>query len=368
MDFARRIQRVCRMFAGHRIDAMLISSLRNIYYLSSFSGSTAQVVLTRDVPLFLTDFRYYERFAEEVHPGYELVPFYQESLGAKLRELSRKHGFKRLGVEAEHVSVAQLEEMRENAGIEIVPLKGVVENLRAVKDAEEVAAIRKAVRLNEEVFLELLKLVKPEVTEADLAAEYEYRIRKRGAEAASFPPLIAFGMNSSKPHAAVSRQQMMPAMPLTFDLGVSLNGYCSDMTRTVFYGGVSQGWEEIFNIVREAKDAASESARPGVSCQEVDRVARSIIEGKGYDVYRVDSEERKYFGHGLGHGVGLEVHEAPRLNARSTDTLKKGMVVTIEPGIYLPGQGGIRLEDMYLVEEQGLSNLNTLSTDIIVVP
>ncbi len=367
MDFAGRIERVRGRFAECRVEAMLISSLKNAFYLSNFSGSTAQILLTEERQLFLTDSRYYERFTEDVRGGYELVPFYQESLGKKLRELADKWGFKRLGVEAEHLSLAQVEEIKENSPLEIVPLQGVVESLRSIKDDEEIAAIRRAIQVKESAFTELLKLVKPEVTEADLAAEFEYRVRKKGAKASSFPPLIAFGRNSSKPHAAVTDQLLMPAMPLTFDLGAELDGYCSDMTRTVFFGGVSQGWREIYNIVREAKEAVYRAACAGMSCKEVDRVARNIIEGKGYDTYKVDGEERRYFGHGLGHGVGIEVHETPRLNARSSEILQPGMVITIEPGIYLPEQGGIRIEDMYLVEDKRLINLNTLPTDIVVV-
>jgi len=367
MNYAQRIQRIRDSLAGHQIDAILVSYLKNIFYLSGFSGSTAEIIISEEDALFLTDSRYYERFKEEVHEGYKLVPFYQESLGRKLKELAAKHGIGRLGIEADHLSLTQVEELKENSGVDIVPLSGVVEKLRIVKDDEEIAALERAIRLKEEVFTELVGLIRGDVTEADLAAEFEYRLRKKGAQVASFAPIVAFGKNSSKPHATFTSQTLVPTMPLTFDLGVELDGYCSDMTRTVFYGGVAQGWREIYTLVREAKEAAAAAARAGVRCADVDRVARDIICQGGYDSYKADGEERKYFGHGLGHGVGVEVHEAPRLNNQSEETLEVGNIVTIEPGIYLPDQGGIRIEDMYVVRGDGLVNLNALPTDILVV-
>ncbi len=367
MDFGGRIQRARDRLDGHQIDSMLVSNLKNIYYLSGFSGTTAVILISNENLLFLTDSRYYDRFKEEVYEGYELIPFYQESLGRKLKELAAEYRLGRVGIEAEHMPLAQFEELKENSGAKVVPLKGVVEELRLVKDDEEIAALKRAIRLKEEIFTELVGFIRNGVTEADLAAEFEYRLRRKGARMASFPPIVAFGKNASKPHATFTDQPLVPTMPLTFDLGVELDGYCSDMTRTIFYGGVAQGWQEIYSIVRRAKDAAAESARAGMRCADVDRVARDIISQAGYDTYEVGGEKRKYFGHGLGHGVGVEVHEAPRLNNRSDETLKAGSVVTIEPGIYLPDQGGVRIEDMYVVRAKGLENLNTLPTDIMVV-
>lgn len=367
MNFSGRIQQIRDSMDAHQIDAMLVSYLKNIFYLSGFSGSTAEVLITDEDALFLTDSRYYERVKEEVCEDYRLVPFYQESLGRKLKELAVDHGFAHLGIEAEHLSLSRVEELKENSGVSIVPLTGVVEKLRLIKDDEEIAALERAIRVKEEVFTELIGLIRGDVTEADLAAEFEYRLRKKGAQMASFPPIVAFGKNSSKPHATFTKQTLVPTMPLTFDLGVELDGYCSDLTRTVFFGGVAQGWQEIYSIVLEAKDTAADTARAGMRCAEVDRIARDIICRGGYDSYKVDGEERKYFGHGLGHGVGVEVHEAPRLNNRSEETLEVGSVVTIEPGIYLPDQGGIRIEDMYVVRDDRLENLNSLPTDILVV-
>jgi Xaa-Pro aminopeptidase len=368
MDFQKRIRALRDSFAAQRVDAVAITNLKNIFYLSNFSGSTAVILLTESRNIFLTDFRYYGKFETEVFNGFELVPFYNESLGKKIGDLAGANGFKRLGFESENLTHAQVAGLQDKSGVELVPTTGLVEKLRLIKDAEEIDSIKRAVALKEDAFREVCKQIKESVTEADLAAEFEYRIRKRGAQRASFSPIVAFGPNSAMPHASFTSQQLIPGMPLTFDLGVELDGYCSDMTRTIFFGGVSPGWERIYNVVREAKAAAAENARAGMKCVDVDKMARDIIVGEGYGKYKMeDGSERDYFGHGLGHGVGLEVHEAPRLNTVSKDTLKTGMMVTIEPGIYLPGQGGIRIEDLYLVGKNGLVNLNSLKSELQVV-
>jgi Xaa-Pro aminopeptidase len=367
MDFTGRIGRLRGLFCKHGIDAMLVSKLENIHYLSGFTGSTAQLIITVNELFFLTDSRYYEQFKQEVMGGYQLIPFYTGTLGGKLAELGSSAGIKKMGVEASALTYAQVLELQENAGMEIAPVSGVVEGLRIIKEPEEVDCLRRAIKLKEEAYSEVIKLLKPDVTEAETAAEFEYRIRLKGARASSFSPIVAFGENSCKPHASFSSRKLVPASPLLFDLGVKLDSYCSDFTRTIFFGGVSPGWEKIYNAVLEAKDAAATLGKPGMTGLEVDKLARDIIVARGFDSYNENGEERKYFGHGLGHGVGLEVHEGPRLHSKSADILEPGMIITIEPGIYLPGQGGVRIEDMYLVTDNGFENLNSLPTDLKVV-
>jgi len=341
------------------LDALLVNCLPNIFYLSGFTGSTVWILVGRERMLFLTDSRYHEQFHEEVHDEYELVDFYQEALGDRLSELARECGWERTGFEAQHLSHAETEEIARKADQwEFVPSSGLIEEMRVLKDEEEVGPIREAVRVVESTFQELTGLLGPGVTEADLAAEFEYRIRKQGVRSASFSPIVAFGPNSAKPHAGFSDQELIPGMPLTFDLGVVFQGYCSDMTRTVFHGGASAGWEKLYRIIRAAKEAAAKAAGPGVACVDVDRAARDLIEAEGYG---------SNFGHGLGHGVGIEVHEQPRVNKRSREVLQPGMVFTIEPGIYLAGQGGIRIEDMYLVTAAGVERLNRLDTEMLII-
>jgi Xaa-Pro aminopeptidase len=233
-----------------------------------------------------------------------------------------------------------------------------IENLRMVKDDAELAAIQAAIDLNEAVFSEVAGVVRADMTEADLAAEIFYRGMKKGADGVSFSPIVASGPNSAKPHAGFSTSRLVPGTPLTFDMGMRLNGYCSDMTRTVFLGECTPQWERIYNIVKEAKDSAANAIRPGVTGKTVDSVARDYISEQGHG---------DHFGHGLGHGIGIEVHEGPRLAKVGELELKPGHVVTNEPGIYLPGEGGIRIEDIFVVTEDGARNMNNLPTEIMVV-
>ncbi len=358
MQFDKRIARVREALRKRNLDALLVSKLANIFYLSGFTGSTAHVVITEENALFLTDFRYREQFYEEVASGYELIDFYNESLSEKLAGLSKKYNYKKLGVEAGFLPYSQVEELKASSEFVTLPQSTLIEEFREVKDEEEVALISEAVRLVEQVFQELISVVKVGVTEIELAAEFEYRIRKKNVKQASFSPIVAFGPNSAKPHARYSTQEVIPGVPLTFDLGVSYCGYCSDLTRTVFLGGTSEGWERIHFIVREAKEVAADFGKAGTSCADLDRSARAVIEGQGYG---------DAFGHGLGHGVGIEVHESPRISKTSKQVLKEGSIITIEPGIYLSKQGGLRIEDMYLVEKKGLRRLNNLPADLLVI-
>ncbi len=359
MDFSARLNLIRQEFAKHKVDAMLISKLPNIFYLSGFTGTTAQLLIIENKALFLTDFRYKEQFYEEVNQGYELINFYDEPLHKKLLELKDVCRFQRLGVEGDYLSFTQVEQLKEHSdSFLVVPLSGVVEAFREVKEEEEISLVVEAVRIVEEVFKEIVSVLKIGVTEMDIAAEFEYRIRKRDVKKASFSPIVAFGPNSAKPHAGFSNQQVIPGVPITLDLGVSYKGYCSDLTRTIFFGGFSEGWERLYSIVYEAKEIAASYGRAGISCFELDKSARAVIDGEGYG---------DLFGHGLGHGVGIEVHEAPRVSKTSKHILKEGSVITIEPGIYLAKQGGIRIEDMYLVKKDGLKKLNNLSSELLVI-
>jgi Xaa-Pro aminopeptidase len=345
--------------SGDKLDAMLVTSLPNIYYLSGFTGSTAMLLLTADKRWFLTDFRYHEQVGKEVRGGFELI----DNTGKKLVKdvlpgLPGADQFKRIGFESDHVTHATFEKLSAAESHEFCATSGWVEDLRMVKDKGEVELIRESVLLNERIFTELLGLIGPGVTEADLAAEIGYRAMKAGALGVSFSPIVASGANSSKPHAGFSTQELVAGAPLTFDMGVQLNGYCSDMTRTVFYKDCPAPWEQVYGIVREAKDMVTAQLKPGMLGREADAIARGHIAEAGHS---------EHFGHGLGHGVGIEVHEGPRLAAPSEQKLSASNVVTNEPGIYLPGEGGVRIEDILLVTADGCENLNTLPTDIQVI-
>lgn len=357
--FSNRVDRLLQRMSADGVSALLVTNIPNIYYLSGFTGSTAMLLLTAQKRYFITDFRYHTQFEQEVDRSYEL---FDNSGKDILRDTFPAIGAAACGpkiaFEADHASFTLGRRLSDSDFASFVPTSSWVEELRMVKDSAELDKIRAAVLINERIFQEVLGCVNADATEADLAAEIEYRALKHGCSGVSFSPIVASGPNSSKPHARFTQSKLVPGTPLTFDMGMKLNGYCSDMTRTVFFKDCPPKWEQIYGIVKQAKDSAHAAIRPGLKGKEVDAVAREIISAAGYG---------EYFGHGLGHGVGIEVHEAPRLARVGEIPLAPGHVVTNEPGIYLPGEGGIRIEDMAVVTADGAENFNTLPTDVEVV-
>jgi Xaa-Pro aminopeptidase len=354
MNYAARTAQVQEILANSGIGALLVSQPTNMLYLSGFRGSYGWLVLTPQRRYIISDFRYADRIAAEVEPGYEFV---DASGGQRLAEtvLPRLGLPGPLGFEAQHVSFHD-SVMLDGSGYELVPTVDLVEDLRAVKEPVEVEAMRASTRVTEAIFRELLPLLSDDITELDLAAEVEYRARKHGASACSFSAIIASGVHSSMPHYAPGPHKLQPG-PLTIDMGVVLNDYCSDMTRTVFYKDCPPKWREIYNLVNAAKDAAFAAIKPGVPARDVDAVARNIITEAGYG---------DYFKHGLGHGLGLPFKGKPTLTWTSEDILTAGHVASDEPGIYLPGEGGVRIEDIFVVTENGAENLNELSCELVI--
>jgi len=354
-----RIKRLLARVQQEGLDALLITALPNIYYVSGFTGSTAIVLLTPEHRWFLTDFRYHEQFKAQVDPSFELFDNSgKKLLDEVLPELPNQEALKRIGFESMDVRHVLYAKMQEHEGREFVPTKEWVAELRMIKDDVEIGRLRESVRLNERVFIETLDAIQPGATEADLAAEIYYRAMKYGASALSFDPIIASGTNSAKPHAGFTKSKLVPNAPLTIDMGLILDGYCSDMTRTVFIKDCPKEWQEVYAVVQEAKELAFAAIKPGKTGREIDAIAREHIYSAGF---------AGKFEHGLGHGVGIEVHESPRLAKSEERTLVAGHVVTDEPGIYLPGEGGVRIEDMIVVTDSGAENLNTLDTDLLVI-
>jgi len=252
-----------------------------------------------------------------------------------------------------HSTAGKLDKVLRENGSELVPVTGVIEAMRLCKQEEELAKIRKSVQLNEDVLQEVVKTFTPGMTEREAALRIEDAMRRKGAERPSFETIIAGGPNGAKPHAVPSDRPLHDGEPIIVDMGLQLDGYCSDMTRTVFLGPPDPKAVELSRIVRRAQKAAIAKVRAGIAACDVDRVARQLITKEGYG---------REFGHGLGHGVGLAVHEAPSVNRRNHKKLRAGMVITIEPGIYLPGWGGIRLEQMIVVTDDGCELLNRDTT------
>ncbi len=348
-----RGERLEAVLAERELDRMLVTDLTNVRYLTGFTGTNGACVCGPDVRLFLTDFRYTERAAAEVE-GWEPITVQGDWLGAIAEKLEGRFGF-----EDDHLAVRVLEKLKGKLadGVEPVPAGGAVEGLRRVKDDGELAAIAEASKLADEVWLWSVERGLAGRSEREVARAAEARIRELGGDP-SFPAIVAAGPNGALPHAEPGEREIGRNELVVFDMGAQLDGYCSDGTRTYATGDPGAEGRQVYEVTLRAQLASLEAVRAGVTGEDVDAVARKVIDEAGYG-------ER--FGHGLGHGVGLEVHEGPRLSPKSDDVLAPNEVVTVEPGIYLPGNLGVRIEDFVVVAEDGYRNLSTLPKELTIV-
>lgn len=348
-----RGDRLERSLTEAELDRYLVTDLTNVRYLTGFTGTNGACICGPDLRLFLTDFRYTERAAAEVE-GWETLTIGNDWLKGIAGRLQGRVGF-----EDDQVSVRLLGKLKEKLGegTEMVAAGGKVAELRRVKDAEELATIAEASKVADAAWTWALEQGLAGRRERDVARATEARIRELGGDP-SFPAIVAAGPNGALPHAEPGEREIGRGELVVFDMGAKLDGYCSDGTRTFATGEPGEEAREVFEVVRQAQQAALEAIRAGVTGEDVDTVARRLIEEAGYG-------ER--FGHALGHGVGLEVHEGPRLSQRSDDVLAPGEVVTVEPGIYLPGTLGVRIEDFVVVEDEGLRNLSSLPKELQLV-
>jgi len=338
-----RINALRVLLSGWGLEAVVISNPENIFYLTGFTGSHGSVVVTGNDIHLITDFRYDEQ-ASLQSPHCKIV-LIKETIPDTLCEMVQDMQIKSMGCEGNFLTYLQYSALKDNLpGIELKPLQECVEDLRVVKDHQEVQRIGNSVKLSDRAFEYVLPLLGEGVTEREVALEIEFFMKKNGAEDIAFPFIVASGQRSSMPHGTASEKAIVRGDLVTLDFGARLGGYNSDITRTVVIGQGDNRKEEIYGIVLEAQMAGINALRPGIPASEVDRAARGIIEGYGYG---------KNFRHSTGHGLGLQIHEGPRLSTRDHTVLKTGMVVTVEPGIYLPGWGGIRIEDTVLVVENG---------------
>ena len=346
-----RADRVAGRLAERELDALLVTDLLNLRYLTGFTGSNGAAVAGPQVRRFVTDFRYVERARAEVE-GFEIEPAARE-LRAELAD-GWPEGDLRVGFEDQHVSVRAFGQLREALPdrIELVPAGGVVEAERAVKEPVEVDAIRAAAALVDDVYAWLLGWGLIGRTEREVALAVEAEMRSRGASGPSFPPIVAAAGNGALPHATPRDVPIPGGTLVTLDLGAKLDGYCSDCTRTWATGPLPDELEALYATVLEAQLAALDAVRPGPEGREVDAVARDLIAAAGHG---------EHFGHSLGHGVGLDIHEAPRLARGVEARLVAGNVVTVEPGIYVSGRGGARIEDLVVVTEDGRDVLSGTS-------
>jgi Xaa-Pro aminopeptidase len=362
MNFPARRQKLREHLTASRFNALLVSHLPNIRYLCGFTGSAGLLLVEEAGSIFFTDTRYDAQAHEEVK-GSKIVIARKpalRALGEFLANRPKRARPSAVGIESEHSTVAEKKRLKRllPAGVVLRDSSSIVERLRMVKDKDELKKIRAAVALGAKLFDRALQGLRPGVKEVEIAAEMELAARRAGAEAMSFPTIIASGPRSALPHGRASEHRIASRGFVVCDFGVILSGYCSDQTRTVWVGKVSRDARRAYEAVREAQQAATEAVRSGVRVGDVDAAARKVLRAAGL---------ARYFTHSTGHGVGLEIHEAPRVADRQEDILEPGMVITVEPGVYFPGKWGIRIEDMVVVTAGGCEVLTPTSKEFLAV-
>ena len=357
MDHQLRRDRLAARLPDLGLEALLVTRLPNTRFLTGFTGSNGQIVMTGDVGVFFTDGRYTEQSRHEV-PDLERV-IYSADFPQALAAACGKLGVTRVGFEAAGVTYKTYEELTAKAdGLLLSPVGDEVERLRWIKDEEELRLIDRAQEATDSAFDEILGKLREGVTERDLALELESAMRRAGADGLSFETIMAFGENAAEPHHDPTDRPLRRGDVVKMDFGALAGGYHADMTRTVAFGEPPAELREVHDLVRRAQQAGIDAVRAGITGKEADRASRRVIEEAG---------QGEAFSHSLGHGVGLEVHEGPTLRSISDDVLPSGAVVTVEPGVYLPGLGGVRIEDMVEVTQDGCRVIPRSRRDLVVV-
>jgi Xaa-Pro aminopeptidase len=370
MDYKARQKKLQALLRLHRLDALAFTHLPNIRYLCGFTGSSAVLILTEERSVFFSDGRYIDQAKAEVQKSRIVIARQAPHASAAEWLLASRPGIAAtsslkknrvtLGIEGEHLTVAARSRLSKILGsaFKLKETPPLVERARVVKDPEEIKLLRAAVQMGASLFQGVLKTIKPGARENEVAAELEYAARQAGAQQMSFATIIASGKRSALPHGVASEARIPARGFVVCDFGVILAGYCSDMTRTVHVGIPTKQARRVYDRVRQAQQAAVDAVKPGISVSEVDEAARKLLKNHGLG---------RYFSHSTGHGVGLEIHEAPRIAAAQTDILRPGMVITIEPGAYIPQKWGVRIEDMVLVTETGCEVLTPTSKELITL-
>ena len=351
-----QVKNVQNKLSEYNLDALLVTNMYNIRYLANFTGTTGLVLITKDNAYFVTDFRYTEQAAEQAE-GFEIV----KNEGLIYNEVARiveEDGIKTLGFEEENVAFSTYQTINDLIKCELKPVSGIVEKLREVKTEAEIEVLQQAVDIAEKAYDYILGFVKPGVTEIEVATELDFYMRKLGATGVSFDIIVASGVRSAMPHGVATDKVIEEGDMVTIDFGCYYKGFASDMTRTFAVGDPGEKMKEIYEIVKEANRRVTEVAKAGMTGAELDAIARDYITEKGYG---------DAFGHTTGHGLGLEVHEGPAVSFRNDEKLVKNNIITNEPGIYLPGIGGVRIEDDLVIKEDGNVNLMTSSKELVIL-
>ncbi len=355
--FAVRIAALRKEMKSKGLDSFITSASPSLRYLCGYSGSNGLLIVAGRRTIFLTDFRYKETTRTTVHADSKFI-----TQGSLTQEAAGQHffsGVKRIGFEKERTTVAEFEIRKKYIGEKrLVPVSGIIESLRSVKDETELQLLRKAFEISDTVFTQIIGIITPGMTELELSAEISYLHKSLGAENDSFDVIVASGVRGSLPHGTASTKRLKTKEFITLDFGCLYGGYHSDMTRTVCIGTPTAEMNKVYGIVLDAQQRACEAVRSGVHANALDAIARDRITKAGYG---------KYFGHSLGHGVGLEIHELPRVAPKSSDILTEGNVITVEPGIYLPKKFGIRIEDTVIVRQNGSDVLTGSPKELIML-
>ena len=351
----KRVQAFFDKMQEKELDGIIINNLKNVYYLTGFWGSNGTVFISRDRQILVTDARYIIAAKQEV-TGFEI--FAERDELATIAKIAKDMGLSRIGFEDE-ISVSYYHRMQAAfEGLELIPQTQFVEALRMIKDETEIATIRKACSISDQAFHDALEFIKPGKTEIEIANFLDFRMRELGAAGLSFDTILASGINSSKPHAHPMHKPVELGEAITMDFGCLYEHYVSDMTRTVYLGHVSDEQAEIYNTVLKANQALIDQAKDGLGFRDFDKIPRDIIVEAGYG---------QYFTHGIGHGIGLDIHEEPYFSQTSTEVIKSGMVLTDEPGIYIEGKYGVRIEDDILITDTGCELLTLAPKELIVI-
>lgn len=351
-----RLENLRKNMQSENLEAILITSSSNLRYMTQFTGTAGIALVTCAHAIFITDFRYTEQ-AREQAKQYEVV----EHKGNILEELAKQMeclNVKRLGFEQEFVTYYTYEMYKEKLPVELIPVSNIIEKLRLIKDESEIQILKEAAKIADDAFDHILTYIKPGIREREIANELEFFMRKQGATSSSFDIIVASGTRSALPHGVATDKLIEKGDFVTLDYGAYYKGYCSDITRTVAVGDPGNKLKEIYLIVLEAQKLGVEKIKAGMSGKEADAIPRNYIRNKGYG---------DYFGHSTGHGIGLDIHEGPTLSTRNEKLLEPGMVVTVEPGIYLSGIGGVRIEDDLLLTENGNERLTHAPKDLIIL-
>ena len=353
----KRLEKFKEKLRDKGIEAAFITKRENYMYLSGFTGTSAYLIITQEEAVLVTDFRYEQQAAEQA-PFFHVIK-YQGDVFNAFNELLEKKAIQQLGFEESDLTYKQYTEYKNKLQVkDFIPLGGIVETMRMIKDQEEIKIIRKAVEIADNAFTHVLTYIKPGITEIEIAAELEYSMKRQGAKGPSFETIVASGGRSSMPHGTATDKKIKQGDTITLDFGAIYKEYCSDMTRTVFVGEPSEEMKRIYAIVLEAQRKSLEGAKKGLTGKEIDSIARDLIVKAGFE---------KNFGHGLGHGVGIEVHEEPRLSPSGNIVMDNNMVVTVEPGIYVPRLGGVRIEDMIVIQDDKPLILTKSTKELVIV-